>query len=412
MRLPSLQSAVCQLLFVVAFAVAAAFGQSLDNGTVSGRVVDSASRSPLPGANLSLAGTDIGGVSDRDDRFEIRQIPSGSYQLITTYIGTQSDTTAVDVRVDETSRVEIRLTQTALSIEGMLVVGNREGQARALNLQQTADNISNIVAAELIGRFPDPNIAEALQRVPCLSVFRDQGEGRYVLIRGSEPRLTAVSIDGVETPAPDGQFRFVALDVIPSDQFAYIEVDKTLTPEMDADGIGGAINLVTRSAVDGGRSEITLGLGRNQLASDGIRQGSFSWGDRYGADREFGIRVGGSFHRTDRGTNANEPLYGLVDLGDGPLVVLADLKLRDYRIQRRRMSLTGNFDYQVGQGSSLFFRTIYSRFTDWELRRQLRYRFDKGTPVSTTAVVGGRVERELKDRYEAQDIYSALVRLM
>ena len=261
----------------------------------------------------------------------------------------------------------------------------------------------------MIGRFPDPNIAEALQRVPGLSVFRDQGEGRYVLVRGSEPRLTAVSIDGVETPAPDGQFRFVALDVIPSDQFAYMEVNKTLMPDMDADGIGGAINLVTRSATHGGSSEITLGLGRNQLVSDGIRQGSFSWSDRYGPDQELGVRVGGSFHRTDRGTDANEPIYGLVDLGGGPIVVLADFKLRDYLIQRRRMSLTGNFDYEVSERSSLFLRTIYSRFTDWELRRELRYRFDKGTPVSTTAVVGGRVERELKDRYEAQDIYSALL---
>ena len=222
--------------------------QSDSHGVIAGRATDAAAGSPLPGANLTLAGTDIGGVSDWNGHFEIRRIPSGSYQLIATYIGTEPVTTSVDVRSGETSHIDIQLAQTALSLEGMLVEGSREGQARALNLQQSADNISNVVAAELIGRFPDSNIAEALQRVPGLSVFRDQGEGRYVLVRGSEPRLTAVSIDGVETPAPDGQFRFVALDVIPSNQFAYMEVDKTLTPDMDADGIGGAINLVTRSA--------------------------------------------------------------------------------------------------------------------------------------------------------------------
>jgi hypothetical protein len=183
-------------LISLAVSVAGVLAEPDTHGIIAGRTTGAAVGTPLPSANLSLAGTDIGGVSDRDGQFEIRQIPSGSYQLITTYIGTQPDTTAVDVSVDETSRVEIRLTQTALSIEGMLVEGSREGQARALSLQLTADNISNIVAAELIGRFPDPNIAEALQRVPGLSVFRDQGEGRYVLIRGSEPRLTAVSSAG------------------------------------------------------------------------------------------------------------------------------------------------------------------------------------------------------------------------
>ena len=121
MNLLSLQSAACRLLFGFTITVTAAFGQSPDLGTVLGRVIDSVSLSPLPGANLSLAGADIGGVSDRDGLFEIRRIPSGSYQLITTYIGTEPDTTSVDVRSGETSHIDILLAQTALSLEGMLV---------------------------------------------------------------------------------------------------------------------------------------------------------------------------------------------------------------------------------------------------------------------------------------------------
>ena len=109
------------------------------------------------------------------------------------------------MRAGETTDVDIQLRQKVLALEGITVEGQREGQARALSRQRAADNIRNIVAADLIGRFPDPNVAEALQRVPGVSVFRDHGEGRFVLIRGLEPRLTAVSIDGVETPAP-GRF--------------------------------------------------------------------------------------------------------------------------------------------------------------------------------------------------------------
>ena len=368
-------------------------------GDIAARITDSSTGRALPAANLRLDGTGIGGVSDDKGLARLRLIQPGTYRLITTFIGTKPDTTSVQVRAAATSALDIRLRRTVLVLEGMTVEGEREGQARALSRQQAADNIRNIVAADFIGRFPDPNVAEALQRVPGISVFRDQGEGRFVLIRGLEPRLTAVTIDGVETPAPDGEVRVVALDVIPSDQFAYMEVDKALVPAMDADGIGGAVNLVTKSAPNRASSKVTIGLGRNQLVSDGIRQGSFSWGDRLGSDGELGVQIGGSFFSTDRGTDANRIRWEPV----------LNLDLLDYIIRRRRMSLSGNLDYQRGEDSSLFLRAIYSRFTDHEFRRRLRYTVLELEPESLTGSGVGRVERHLKDRYEAQDIYSFLL---
>ena len=376
-------------------------------GEIAGRITDSSTGRALPAANLRLDGTNIGDVSDDKGLFRLRQIQPGTYRLITTFIGTAPDTTSVQVRAGETTELDIRLKRTVLALEGMTVEGQREGQARALSRQQAADNIRNIVAADFIGRFPDPNVAEALQRVPGISVFRDQGEGRFVLIRGLEPRLTAVTIDGVETPAPDGELRVVALDVIPSDQFAYMEVDKALVPAMDADGIGGAVNLVTKPAPNRPSSKVTIGLGRNQLVSDGIRQGSFSWGDRLGSRDELGVQFGGSFFSTDRGTDANRILWQPAVI-DGELAIVPEkFDLLDYIIRRRRMSLSGNLDYERGEDSSLFLRAIYSRFTDHEFRRRLRLELE---PESLTAGSGvGRVERHLKDRYEAQDIYSLLL---
>ena len=379
-------------------------------GEIAGRITDSSTGRALPAANLRLDGTNIGDVSDDKGLFRLRRIQPGTYSLITTFIGTAPDTTSVQVRAGETTELDIRLRRTVLALEGMTVEGQREGQARALSRQQAADNIRNIVAADFIGRFPDPNVAEALQRVPGISVFRDHGEGRFILIRGLEPRLTAVSIDGVETPAPDGEVRVVALDMIPSDQFAYVEVDKALVPAMDADGIGGAVNLVTKPAPNSASSKVTIGLGRNQLVSDGIREGSFSWGDRLGSKDELGVQIGGSFFSTDRGTDGNRIVWQPVVIDGVPVIALARLDLLDYIIRRRRMSLSGNLDYQRGEDSSLFLRAIYSRFTDHEFRRRLRYEFAGGTPISATAVSGvGRVERHLKDRYEAQDIYSFLL---
>ena len=136
-----------------------------------------------------------------------------------------------------------------------------EGQARALNQQQNAPNIMNVVSADQIGAFPDPNAAEAVQRVPGVSIQRDQGEGRYVLVRGTEARLNSMMIDGERIPSPEGDIRSVALDVIPADLLESIEVTKALTPDMDGDAIGGAVNLVTRQAPEKRRVFVDLGGG-------------------------------------------------------------------------------------------------------------------------------------------------------
>ena len=136
-------------------------------------------------------------------------------------------------------------------------------RARALNQQKTAPNITNVVSADQIGAFPDPNAAEALQRIPGISIQRDQGEGRYVIIRGTEPRLNATLIDGERIPAPEANVRQVALDVIPADLLQAIEVSKALTPDMDADAIGGSVNLVMKEAPDTLRVFGSIGGGYN-----------------------------------------------------------------------------------------------------------------------------------------------------
>ncbi len=294
-----------------------------------------------------------------------------------------------------------------IQLEPIVVEGVRQGQARALNLQKTADNIKSVVAADLIGRFPDPNTAEAVQRAPGISVERDQGEGRYVLIRGTEPRLTSVTINGEQIPAPEGAVRQVALDVIPADQLASIEVHKALTPDMDADGIGGAVNLTTKGAYDMQTTfKTSLATGYNSLVSGANFQGALTYGKRVGPEGAFGYLFSGSYYRTSRGSDNNEFKWGTEAFGGRDASVLEDFQLRDYLIIRERTGLSGTIDYRYDDRSSLYLRGIFNRFGDQEFQRRLRLRFDKGDYDSQTQVSGARVERKLKNRYEEQDIYS------
>jgi TonB-dependent receptor len=130
------------------------------------------------------------------------------------------------------------------------VRATRDAQALALNQQRSSENYKNVISADLLGRFPDANLAESTQRIPGVSIERDQGEGRYVNVRGAPLEFTSVSVDGVPLSAPNASRRTVELDTIPADVIAALEVTKALTPDMDGDAIAGQINIVTQSALD------------------------------------------------------------------------------------------------------------------------------------------------------------------
>ena len=191
--------------------------------------------------------------------------------------------------------VEVALRETVVVREELTVSATpiQEGQARALNQQRTAPNIVNVISADQIGQFPDSNAAEATQRIPGVTIERDQGEGRYVAIRGTEPRLNSMMINGERIPSPEGDIRAVALDVVPTDLLEAIEVTKALTPDMDADAIGGAVNLITKGAPARPVVFGTVAGGYNSLMDD-WGQGTFTGT----AGRRFaGGKLGADPHR-------------------------------------------------------------------------------------------------------------------
>ncbi len=378
----SLTKVLILLIFTFCSAVFLSAG---DTGLIKGKVTDK-SGSPLPGARVVLKGTNYYAITNINGEYRLPSVLKGEYKVKVKYLGLGESEALVVVNGDRL--VEKNIVLEVKIHEELTVVGEpmREGQAKALNQQKNSSRISNIVASDLIGSFPDPNSAEATQRLPGISVQRDQGEGRYVLIRGTEARLNSMMLNGERLPSPEGDIRNVALDVIPAELLDSIEVSKTLTSDMDADAIGGTVNLKTRKALSRPLLNLNLGMGYNDSSEKTLQNGSLMYSRRF-ADDKIGLVIGGSYYNTDRRTENFEAEYDDRELDD--------LQLRDYTINRKRVGFSVNTDFVLSPSTDLVLHGVYNKFDDQEYRRRTRYRLGKES-----------MEKEVKDRFESQRIYS------
>ena len=187
--------------------------------------------------------------------------------------------------------------------------GRESGEVEAINRTRAADNILQVLPAEVITSLPNANIADALGRMPSVTIERDEGEGKYVQIRGTEPRLTNVMVDGITIPSPESGVRQIKLDTIASDLVESVEINKTLQANIDADGIGGSVNLRTKTAGEAPTLNL-YGLGGYTPILEngrGVMQAGGTLGKRFGAQKKLGILLGGTYDYNGRGINDIEP---------------------------------------------------------------------------------------------------------
>ncbi|WP_116125539.1 TonB-dependent receptor [Lewinella sp. IMCC34183] len=330
--------------------------------TLSGRVLDD-SNLPLPGATLYLDGDGIG-VTDQDGYFSPVNLPVGEHELSVTYIGFTPAFRTVTLERGRTATLDIVL-RPGVQLAEVAVISQLRGQARAINQQRAAVNITNVIAADQIGRFPDQNIGDALKRVSGINVQYDQGEARFANIRGTAPQLNAVTINGERVPSAEAEVRSVQLDLIPSDMVQAVEVTKALTPDMDADAIGGSVNLVTRAAPYERRISGTLGGGYNFLAGKPSVNGSLIYGERF-ANNALGVIVSGSYFNNQLGSDDVEAEWTYAD--DPADAYPAEVQIRQYYLQRVRRSLSLGLDYKIAPNHTVFLRGIYNQRSDFENR--------------------------------------------
>jgi TonB-dependent receptor len=252
----------------------------------------------------------------------------------------------------------------------------------ALEEKEQSPHIVDVQPLSEMIKLPDVNLAEALQRVPGISLETDTGEGRFINIRGMDSDLNASTYAGVRLPAsnpssPFGGERAVAYDTFPMGIVGGVEVNKTLEPDMDAEGLGGSINLVPRSGAEHGGQpflDADLGGGYEPLRETPVYHaeasagGSFSGGDGIGglfkgADA-YSLVVTGVFHSDERGIDDVEESYSDNQSMGVPDKVLSDLQFRRYEYQRKRYGAAANFDAKANDVTSLYVRLLLSGYLE------------------------------------------------
>ena len=295
--------------------------------------------------------------------------------------------------------------------EEVLVVGQRASINSALSRQRSADGVESVLSRDGIGQFPDQNAAESMRRVAGINILNDQGEGRFVAVRGLSPDLNSASINGARVPAPEADVRSVALDVIPAELIESIEIKKSLTPDMDADTIGGSIEINTTSAFD--RTEPFLSLSGegsyNDLNSEWSPKGSLDFSTLLG--ERFGIAGGLSYYKRKFSTD-NVEMDGWSETDDG-LAFADTVEYRDYDVERERLGGSLSLDFRLDERTNLYARFLRSEFEDQENRGRLIFELDEApnsgdADTANFSDADGEIQivRDIKDRFEKQTISS------
>ncbi|MXN92530.1 TonB-dependent receptor [Flavobacterium sp. Sd200] len=383
-----------KLLLLLTVMVYGLCGYAQQTGVISGKVTDLEGKYSLPGATLKIADGNRYTISNQIGDYEFLNIPAGSYTVEVIYLGYQTQTQEVTVEEGKNTTANFVLTTGSETLQEVVLVGDRlKGQARALNQQKNNRNITNVISSDQVGRFPDANIGDALKRVPGITMQNDQGEARNIIIRGLAPSLNSVTINGDRIPSAEGDNRNVQMDLIPSDMIATIEVNKTLTPDMDADAIGGSVNLITRATPNGERISATLAGGYGPIREKGIYTAGLVYGNRY-LNNKLGVVVSGSYNNNDFGSDNVEAVWVKDDFNN---VYVEEQDIRKYDVQRIRRSAAVAFDYKFNDNNAIYANAIYN----WRDDRENRFRttYDDIAPEYTGETITGftgRVKRETK----------------
>lgn len=276
----------------------------------------------------------------------------------------------------------VAVEETEIVVRGSRPIA--ESERAALMVQRAADNLVSVVSADAIGQFPDQNIAFAVGRLPGIAIERDQGQARYVNLRGTPSNWTTIAFDGINVVSPEG--RSSRFDNIPSVLASQVIVTKAITPDMSGDTVAGNVNIRTRSAFDypGFKANVKLSAGVMTLGGGPEVDNSFVVSNRF-MDGKLGVLVQASSYQRDQITDnwESDPYQtggGSVDRRAGweDRRWAREYENKPYRLVRGNQSYSGRVDYQLNDTTKLYFNSIFTNFTDRELRNNYIFRLDNG----------------------------------
>ncbi|MCB0742969.1 MAG: TonB-dependent receptor, partial [Ignavibacteriae bacterium] len=330
----------------------------LGQGNISGTISDSLTNNSLIGANAVLLGTSMGAATDFDGKYKISRVPAGTYKLRVSYIGYKPKEFNINVVDDKTLNLDVFLLADIVEGETVIVSAQAAGQVAAINQQLSANTIVNIISEEKIQELPDANAAEAIGRLPGVSLSRSGGEANKIILRGLSDKYTSVTLDGVRIPSTDAQERGIDLSAISQSSLAGIELYKALTPDKDADAIAGSVNFVTKKAPSEREIRAVLKGGYNDVMNS-AKQYDFSlkYGERF-LDDLFGVQLTGNLENKIRSSES-------ISLGyDQNIENQTSYFINEFNVQftdeiRKRNGISAILDYNTPDDGNIKFNSTY-----------------------------------------------------
>jgi outer membrane receptor protein involved in Fe transport len=423
--------------------------------TIKGKVVDAKTAEPLTGATVELEGNKTKKVVNvnLDGSYSFKNVSTGSYEVKVKFTGYKS-IKEKKIQVNNTNDIivlNIELEEESNQLEEVKVTakGGKTDDASVRRLEKNAEVVLNILSQKAIELSPDVTVANALQRISGVTIERSSsGEGRYAIIRGMDQRYNNTLVNGIKIPSPDDKFRYVPMDLFPSDLLERLEVIKALTPNMEGDAIGGTMNLVMKSAPNKKLFNIHAAMGYNTLFSDrpfatfnqkvinkqdpatinGANyiatdadfpranlnlknlsnpinaQLGFTLGNRF-LNKKLGVVVGVSFQNMYRGSdnlffrqNA-QPSIAPVD----NYPAFDDAFVRQYSTQQRRLGINNKIDYVINNRNKISLSNLYMHMDEF----QARYTIDTVLAIQRTGPGSGNVYIFNRTRWQIQSIYNS-----
>lgn len=391
----------------------------LSAGDIVGVVTDAQGRNALPGAVVTVVESGRTVTADTAGRFSLTGLSAGTYTLQVRYLGYEPRSESVTVTQTGARAVSLALGSEVVQLSAFTVEGYREGRSRALQQKRNQTNISDLISADAIGNLPDRNVAEAVGRLPGVNVALEQGEGRYVSIRGVEPNLNQVMIDGAVAAAPGGTRlgRAVPLDTLGSGQVSQIEVVKSVTPDLDANSLGGTLKIRTASAFDRKGRFVSAMVGTNYSEDTGRQnvEGRVLYSDLFGPDQKWGIAVGASFDQRDYSNHWLQSTWALRTIPNfGNLYLPNSLEIKPEVGNQTRYGGNIALEYRPSSSLKFYLRPNFSYNNRFERLKEIILSVDSSptrvtlTSPSTGTFLAAGYRPERRDNYvrRTQDLFS------
>jgi TonB-dependent receptor len=419
---------------------------------IKGHVYDQKTGEALVGASVSLEHTDKSTLTGLDGSFEFKQVKAGSFSLRVSYVSYKTFEQQITILSEDNPAIKVYLSeQGSNSLNEIVISSKHEGstEVAARKIEQTSQQVMNVVSGHAMEISPDLTVANVIQRVSGVSVERNSnGDGQYAILRGMDKRYNYTLVNGVKIPSPDNKYRYVPLDIFPSDMLERLEIYKTLTPNLEGDAVGGVVNMVMKDAPDRLTVNANIAGGYSQLFFDrkfmsydhsGINDkspyeingkayqatqanfpkgtldytsknpapnlvGSLSLGQRF-FNRKLGVLVAGSYQNTYRGSNST--FYSSKVNSTDEFATITSKSDREYSEQQKRSGLFAKVDYVLDSRNKLSLFNTYVNLDNYQTRDAVSTDYSTGYQPET-----GKAELgyETRTRLTQQQIYNSMLR--